>query len=194
MRLLHLPVVAMLAAFVSTSAAQTRTIRVMGNDGLPVPYAAVWLDRARPRIADAAGIVTVPENVKGAITVDVARLGYQPVQTPIEIPELSAEFTVTLPRLRIALQPMQIVERANPSVLEQTGFYRRALEQQRTSSGAVFFTPEELDAFEVLTELPDPDLYNWISGEKPLPKEQDTPMFHRVRDYHSQGFNLDGHR
>lgn len=135
----------MLAAFVSTSAAQTRTIRVMGNDGLPVPYAAVWLDRARPRIADAAGIVTVPENVKGAITVDVARLGYQPVQTPIEIPELSAEFTVTLPRLRIALQPMQIVERANPSVLEQTGFYRRALEQQRTSSGAVFFTPEELE-------------------------------------------------
>ena len=52
----------------------------------------------------------------------------------------------------------------------------------------------DLDAFEVLTELPDPDLYNWISGEKPLPREHDTPMVHRVRDYHSQGFNLDGHR
>ena len=52
----------------------------------------------------------------------------------------------------------------------------------------------DLDAFEVLTELPDPDLYHWMSGEKPLPREHDTPMFHRVRDYHSQGFNLDGHR
>ena len=52
----------------------------------------------------------------------------------------------------------------------------------------------ELDAFEHMSEQPDPDLYNWISGEKPLPKEFDTPMFHRVRAYHANGFHLDGHR
>jgi hypothetical protein len=136
-------VVALLSA--ATVGAQSRTIRVMGNDGLPVPYAAVWLDRARPRIADADGIVTIPENVHGALTVDVARLGYQPVQTPVDVPEHSAELTLTLPRLRVALQAMQIIERANPNVLEQTGFYRRALEHQRTSNGAFFFTPEELE-------------------------------------------------
>ncbi len=126
-------------------AAQSRTIRVMGNDGLPVAHAAVWLDRARPRIADADGIVTIPENIRGAVTADIARLGYAPLSAPITVPNESIEITLTLPRLRIALQAMQIVERANPNVLEQTGFYRRALDNQRSSSGAVFFTPEELE-------------------------------------------------
>ncbi len=52
----------------------------------------------------------------------------------------------------------------------------------------------ELDQFERLTEQPDPEMYNWISGEKPVPAEFDTALFRRMRDYHAQGFHLDGHR
>jgi antitoxin CptB len=52
----------------------------------------------------------------------------------------------------------------------------------------------ELDAFERLTEQADPEMYNWISGEKPTPKEFDSDIFRRMRDFHAKGFDLDGHR
>ena len=55
-------------------------------------------------------------------------------------------------------------------------------------------TDPELDTFELLGEQPDPEIYNWISGEKPTPAEFDTELFRRMRDYHAQGFDLDGHR
>jgi len=52
----------------------------------------------------------------------------------------------------------------------------------------------ELDEFERLIEQPDPEMYNWISGEKPTPQAFDTPVFRRMRDFHARGFHLDGHR
>jgi len=35
------------------------------------------------------------------------------------------------------------------------------------------FTPEQLDQYESLMELPDPDLYGWITGQATLPPEHD---------------------
>ena len=42
----------------------------------------------------------------------------------------------------------------------------------------------ELDAYEQLTELPDPDLYAWISGERAAPAEYDTPVLRRLCAFH----------
>jgi antitoxin CptB len=42
----------------------------------------------------------------------------------------------------------------------------------------------ELDAYERLIEVPDPDLYAWISGELPAPAEYETPLLQRLRDFH----------
>jgi antitoxin CptB len=42
----------------------------------------------------------------------------------------------------------------------------------------------ELDAYERLIEVPDPDLYGWISGELPAPAEYQTPLLKRLRDFH----------
>ena len=39
----------------------------------------------------------------------------------------------------------------------------------------------ELDAFERLTDVPEPELYAWITGERPVAPEHDTPLFHRLR-------------
>jgi len=45
----------------------------------------------------------------------------------------------------------------------------------------------ELDLFEQLTELPDPDLLAWITGAEPVPAAYDTALFRRMRDGHRPG-------
>ena len=42
------------------------------------------------------------------------------------------------------------------------------------------FTPEELDRYEVILELSDPDLYNWISGTEPVPDEYMSDLMQRL--------------
>lgn len=45
-------------------------------------------------------------------------------------------------------------------------------------------TNEELAEFEALSELPDPDLYAWVCGEIPVPREVDTALFRKLRAFH----------
>jgi antitoxin CptB len=45
----------------------------------------------------------------------------------------------------------------------------------------------DIDAFETLSEVPDPDLYAWLSGGRPVPAEYDLALFHRLRDFHLVG-------
>jgi antitoxin CptB len=42
----------------------------------------------------------------------------------------------------------------------------------------------DIDAFETLSEVPDPDLYAWLSGGRPVPAEYDLALFRRLRDFH----------
>ena len=42
----------------------------------------------------------------------------------------------------------------------------------------------ELDAYERLLELPDQQVFEWISGAQALPADYDTPLFGRLRDFH----------
>jgi antitoxin CptB len=39
----------------------------------------------------------------------------------------------------------------------------------------------ELDDFERLSDAPDPDLYAWITGERPVAPDHDTAVFRRLR-------------
>jgi antitoxin CptB len=39
----------------------------------------------------------------------------------------------------------------------------------------------ELDEFERLLDLPDPEVLSWITGEAPTPAAFDTPLFARLR-------------
>jgi antitoxin CptB len=45
----------------------------------------------------------------------------------------------------------------------------------------------ELDEFERLLGLPDPELLAWISGGEAVPENYDTPVFRRLRDFHFVG-------
>jgi antitoxin CptB len=44
-------------------------------------------------------------------------------------------------------------------------------------------TDAELDAFERLTDVPEPELYAWITGDEPVAPAHDTPLFHRLRHF-----------
>ena len=44
---------------------------------------------------------------------------------------------------------------------------------------------EDLADFERLIEVPDPDLYRWISGEAAAPSNYDTPVFRRLKSFHT---------
>jgi antitoxin CptB len=41
----------------------------------------------------------------------------------------------------------------------------------------------ELDDFERLTDVPEPELYAWITGEQPVAPEHDTAMFQQLRQF-----------
>jgi antitoxin CptB len=43
----------------------------------------------------------------------------------------------------------------------------------------------DLDAFERLIEVPDPDLLRWITGEDEAPSNYDTAVFRRLKTFHS---------
>ncbi len=44
---------------------------------------------------------------------------------------------------------------------------------------------EELSAFERLLEVPDHDLLRWVSGEEEAASHYDTPIFRRIKAFHS---------
>jgi antitoxin CptB len=44
-------------------------------------------------------------------------------------------------------------------------------------------TDAELDAFERLADVPEPELYAWITGDEPVAADHDTPLFHRLRHF-----------
>jgi antitoxin CptB len=41
----------------------------------------------------------------------------------------------------------------------------------------------EVDAFERLSEEPEPDVYAWITGDRPVPPEHDTTLFRKLRSF-----------
>lgn len=42
----------------------------------------------------------------------------------------------------------------------------------------------ELAEFEALNEVPDPDLYAWVVGQRAVPADYDTALFRRLRAFH----------
>jgi antitoxin CptB len=51
---------------------------------------------------------------------------------------------------------------------------------------------DDLDEFERLIEVPDRDLYRWITGEDEVPANYDTPLFRRLRTFHTHAAPIHG--
>ena len=56
------------------------------------------------------------------------------------------------------------------------------------------FDAEQLDLYEAILELPDPDLMGWISGREPLPAEADSPVMQLLLNFDHAAANLDSGR
>lgn len=45
------------------------------------------------------------------------------------------------------------------------------------------FSDAELDEFEALLQLQDPDLYNWITGTEPVPANVESDLFTKLKSH-----------
>jgi antitoxin CptB len=45
-------------------------------------------------------------------------------------------------------------------------------------------TGAEVDEFERLMDVPEPDLLNWVMGADDIPANHDTALFRRLREFH----------
>ena len=41
----------------------------------------------------------------------------------------------------------------------------------------------EVEEFEQLSEQPEPDVYAWVTGDRPVPPEHDTTLFKKLRSF-----------
>ena len=48
-------------------------------------------------------------------------------------------------------------------------------------------TDAEVDAFERLSDEPEPDVYAWVTGDRPVPPEHDTALFGKLRSFARDG-------
>ena len=53
-------------------------------------------------------------------------------------------------------------------------------------------TDDELDAFEALIEVPDRDLFRWITGETSVPENYDTGVYRRLKAFHRHDAPIHG--
>jgi antitoxin CptB len=49
------------------------------------------------------------------------------------------------------------------------------------------FDDAELDDFERLIEVPNTDLYGWVSGEAEAPADHDTDVLRQLKTFHARG-------
>jgi antitoxin CptB len=45
----------------------------------------------------------------------------------------------------------------------------------------------DLDEYETWLEVPDQQIFAWVKGAQKAPAEIDTPLFHRLREFHYKG-------
>jgi len=48
-------------------------------------------------------------------------------------------------------------------------------------------TAAEIGELERLAEVPDPELYGWLAGSSPVPRDYDLAVFRRLHRFHQAG-------
>ena len=54
------------------------------------------------------------------------------------------------------------------------------------------FSPDQLDEFERLLEVPDQDLYAWITDREATPSEWDGDLMHKIKQFRFEVFETRG--
>jgi hypothetical protein len=125
--------------------AQSNTLKVLGSDSVPIPYAWVSVQGAAARITDEHGLVNIGTVHHKTLTADVRRLGYQPWFGKLELPDTAVTVTIVLPRLTQELASVTVTAGRVQSALQLTGFYDRWIQKQKGALSATFIGPEEIE-------------------------------------------------
>lgn len=129
----------------SPFAAVARTLRVVSADGQPVSYANVSVAGGATLITDTKGEVGLGVGKHQALTLRVRRIGFTPWFGPIDFPDTSSVFTLTLAHVAQQLGEVRVTGQKNLSSPFVQGFYDRWMDRQKGLLSAVFIGPEELE-------------------------------------------------
>ncbi len=134
--------IALLAA--APAHAQSSSIRIIGTDRVPVPYALVTVDGGTPNITDERGEVSIGKQRNVALNIEVRRIGYRLLNETVDFPDTAATRLLTLSRITQDLPSVNVS--AGKSNLELSGFYDRWMQKQnRGMKNATFIGPEVID-------------------------------------------------
>jgi hypothetical protein len=125
---------------------QATEVRVVTEAGAPVSYATVWVNSGRPRIADIAGRVSFPSELRAGASIEVRRMGFAPAELRLGPADTSALVFVKVRSLAARLDATTITADAGgPKTLALKGFYERALDRERGAGSGLFIGPEEIE-------------------------------------------------
>jgi hypothetical protein len=124
--------------------AQSRTVRVVSTDSVPVVFAWVSVEGGTGQISNERGEVDLGAGKRKTISLLVRRIGYQPWFGKVELPDTAPILTVVLTPLARLLGEVHIFGAASaPPNLRQ--FYDRWLMRQKGLLSATFIGPEEIE-------------------------------------------------
>ena len=137
-------VVAALAAVPCIAGAQSRKLKIVGSDSVPVVYAFVSIEGATGQISDDKGEVSLGKGKKQTVTANVRRIGYGPFFGKIDLPDTASTITIVLPRLAQELGAVNVIGKASAPPTLRT-FYDRWEMRQKGLLSATFIGPEEIE-------------------------------------------------
>jgi hypothetical protein len=128
------------------ASAQASTLRVIGSDSLPIPFAWVSVEGATPNITNEKGELSLGKARDKTISVDARRIGYRLLSGTIDLPDTATVLTVMLSRVAQNLPAVVVNGTPQKSQLELVGFYSRWLQKQRDGlRDATFIGPEAIE-------------------------------------------------
>jgi hypothetical protein len=138
---------ACLAVFLAaapSALAQSRKLRVISSDSVPITYAYVTIEGGRGQITDERGEVAIDAGKSKTLTVNVRRIGFQPWFGKVEFSDTLPVLTISLVRVAQTLGAVYVSGRAAaPPGLQ--GFYDRWMMRQKGALSATFIGPEEIE-------------------------------------------------
>jgi hypothetical protein len=131
--------------------AQTTTLRVVGSDSVPIPYA--WIAQSGlNNITGPDGRFTIGTGKHKSYSLEIRRIGYQPWSGTITSPDTASVATIVLQRIAQNLPGVAVNGSAAKHGLELDGFYSRWLEKQHGKyRDATFIGPEMIDKRNAVT-------------------------------------------
>ena len=130
----------------SLAAAQRYTLRVVGDDSVPVRFASVLIEGGRWQTTDDLGLLGLGQGKGATLTVNIRRIGFNPAYQKITLPDSDAVITVRLSGIAQTLGAVNVTTERVVRSVEATGFYARWTERQKGLNSGTFIGPDEIEA------------------------------------------------